>query len=93
MANKDEIKVPDINVGGENQLNRTFPASLGKKIIDADLEKERLDQETKKSERGWLGKLFGAGTAAVVPALLKGECICQNGAYSEMKKENHLTET
>ena len=62
MANKDEIKVPDINVGGENQLNRTFPASLGKKIIDADLEKERLDQETKKSERGWLGKLFGAGT-------------------------------
>ena len=31
MANKDEIKVPDMNVGGENQLNRTFPASLGKK--------------------------------------------------------------
>ncbi|MBQ6301558.1 MAG: hypothetical protein IJK75_06415 [Bacteroidales bacterium] len=61
MDSQDEVKVPNMSSTGENSLNKTYPPSLNKKIIDADLEKERLNKEDKRSERGWLGKLFGAG--------------------------------
>ena len=55
MANK--VNTPKID--GESKLNKDFPASVNKKLIEADVEKERLNNENRAGERGYFGKFFG----------------------------------
>lgn len=47
------------NIDGESKLNKDFPASVNKKLIEADVEKRRLNNEDKAGERGYFGKIFG----------------------------------
>ncbi len=57
MANK--VKTPNLN-DGETKLNKELPASVNKKLIEADVERERLKNEDRAGERGALGKYFGS---------------------------------
>ena len=43
------------NIDGESKINKDFPASVNKKLIEADVEKERLNNENKAGERGYFG--------------------------------------
>lgn len=43
------------NIDGESKLNKDFPASVNKKLIEADVENRRLNNEDKAGERGYFG--------------------------------------
>lgn len=59
----NKVIVPDTTKGGKSSINPSFPAALNKEIVkkNADLLHAQIDAEDKKSERGVLGKFFGAG--------------------------------
>jgi len=52
----DKIFTPNTK-GGDSFLYSQIPPSVHKKLIDAELKKKQLENESE--ERGWLGKLWG----------------------------------
>ena len=57
MGNR--VNTPNLNAG-ESKLNRDLPTSVNKKLIEAEVEKARLNNEDRAGERGALGKFFGS---------------------------------
>lgn len=55
----DSKLVPPTIDNGESKINPLPPESIGK-IIDADVEKQKIKKEAEKEERGLLGKLWGS---------------------------------
>ena len=55
----DKVFAPNPN-GGDSKLNPKLGEVVNKKIIDADLEETRIKEESRKEERGFLGKVWGS---------------------------------
>ncbi|MCR4828268.1 MAG: hypothetical protein K5864_02280 [Bacteroidales bacterium] len=56
---ENQIRQPKINEG-TTQLNPNLPTSVNKKIIDSNLESQKISKEEKKESRGLLGRVWGA---------------------------------
>ncbi len=54
----DKLFTPTVD-NGESKIKLQSIDSISK-FIDADVEKQRIEKEAKKEERGWLGKLWGS---------------------------------
>lgn len=54
----DKLVSPTID-NGNSKITPLSPDSI-KKVIDADVEKQKITKEAKKEERGLLGKLWGS---------------------------------
>lgn len=55
----DKIIAP-ITESGESKLNPQLSPAVNKHLIDATVEKHKLDTQDKKEERGLLGRLWGS---------------------------------
>lgn len=56
----DNLLTAPISESGESKLNPQLSPAVNKHLIDATVEKHKLDTQDKKEERGLLGKLWGS---------------------------------
>ena len=56
----DNVLTTPISESGESALNPQLTPAVNKRLIDATVEKHKLDTQDKKEERGLLGRLWGS---------------------------------
>ena len=71
MANK---LIEPKEIAGSSYLDSSIDTDVSKQILRNDLQKAKLDNEDKKSSRGWIGRFWGGGEHA--SKNIAGLCIC-----------------